>query len=125
MSIISRKDRLADDKINTIEEMYSHSENKLWESNPMKALIFEGTERRKKLNFWARFIITFIITLTFIFLIWLLFFGALPAESRDLVNILMGAYVAVLSKVTDYWFKEKDDPEHKEMEQLEKVSLDE
>ena len=29
---------------------------------------------------------------------------------------MVGAYVAVLAKSTDYWFKEKDDPEHKEME---------
>jgi hypothetical protein len=30
------------------------------------------------------------------------------------VNILVGAFVAVLAKSTDYWFKDKDDPEHKE-----------
>jgi hypothetical protein len=35
---------------------------------------------------------------------------------------LTGAYVAVLAKSTDYWFKEKDDPEHKEMEQFEKLN---
>ena len=29
---------------------------------------------------------------------------------------MVGAYVAVLAKSTDYWFKEKDDPEHKETE---------
>ena len=27
---------------------------------------------------------------------------------------MVGAYVAVLGKATDYWFKDKDDPEHKE-----------
>ena len=57
---------------------------------------------------------------TFLILVWLLFFATLPDESRDLLNILMGAYVAVLGKSTDYWFKEKDDPEHKETEQFEK-----
>ena len=45
---------------------------------------------------------------------WLLFYGALPQESRDLINIMVGAYVAVLAKATDYWFKDKDDPEHAE-----------
>ena len=116
MAILSRKNRADDDKINTIEEMYSDSEEKVWESDPMKALVFEGTERRKKLNFWSRFIITLIIVLTFLFLVWLLFFGILPEESRDLINIMVGAYVAVLAKATDYWFKQKDEPEHKQTE---------
>ena len=40
----------------------------------------------------------------------------LPQASRDLINIMVGAYVAVLAKATDYWFKDKDDPEHKETE---------
>ena len=40
----------------------------------------------------------------------------MPQASRDLINIMVGAYVAVLAKSTDYWFKEKDDPEHKETE---------
>ena len=37
----------------------------------------------------------------------------LPQASRDLINIMVGAYVAVLAKSTDYWFKDKDDPEHR------------
>ena len=116
MTISTKKKRLGDGKINTIEEMIDDTEEKVWESDPMKALIFEGTERRKKLNFWSRFIITLIIVLTFLFLVWLLFFGSLPEESRDLINIMVGAYVAVLAKATDYWFKDKDDPEQKEGE---------
>ena len=120
MAIPSKKDRPGDGKINTVNEMIHDSEEKLWEGDPMKALIYEGTERRKKMNFWSRFIITMFIVITFLILIWLLFFAILPEESRDLLNILMGAYVAVLGKSTDYWFKEKDDPEHKEMEQFEK-----
>ena len=47
-------------------------------------------------------------------IIFVLFFIELPGASRDLINIMVGAYVAVLAKTTDYWFKEKDDPEHKE-----------
>jgi hypothetical protein len=122
MAIPSKKDRPGDGKINTIDEMIHDSEEKLWEGDPMKALIYEGTERRKKMNFWSRFIITMFIVITFLILIWLLFFAILPEESRDLINILTGAYVAVLAKSTDYWFKEKDDPEHKEMEQFEKLN---
>ena len=108
--------RLGDGKINTSAEMIDAEEEKLWESNPMEALRHERIETRKKLNWWARFSLSMIIVMTFLFLIWLLFFGALPAESRDLINIMVGAYVAVLAKATDYWFKDKDDPEQKEGE---------
>ena len=78
----------------------------------------KAIESRKKMNFMARFFLSVTILGTFIFLIWLLFFTELKADSRDLVNILIGAYVAVLAKSTDYWFKDKDDPEHKETEVL-------
>ena len=110
------KQRLGDGKINTSFEMIENLEEKLWETNPMEALIYEKIETRKKLNWWARFSLSMIIVFTFLFLVWLLFFGALPAESRDLINIMVGAYVAVLAKATDYWFKDKDDPEQKEGE---------
>jgi len=110
------KQRLGDGKINTSFEMIEDQEEKLWESNPMEALRHERIETRKKLNWWARFSLSMIIVMTFLFLVWLLFFGALPAESRDLINIMVGAYVAVLAKATDYWFKDKDDPEQKEGE---------
>ena len=112
------KQRLGDGKINTSFEMIEDQEEKLWETNPMEALRYEKIETRKKLNWWARFSLSMIIVFTFLFLIWLLFFGALPAESRDLINIMVGAYVAVLAKATDYWFKDKDDPEHKEGEAI-------
>ena len=110
------KQRLGDGKINTGIEMIEDQEEKLWETNPMEALRYEKIETRKKLNWWARFTLSMIIVMTFLFLVWLLFFGALPAESRDLINIMVGAYVAVLAKATDYWFKDKDDPEQKEGE---------
>ena len=110
------KDRLGDGKINTGIEMIHEQEEKLWETNPMEALRYEKIETRKKLNWWARFLLSMIIVTTFLFLIWLLFYGELPQASRDLVNIMVGAYVAVLAKATDYWFKDKDDPEHKEGE---------
>ena len=87
MAIPSKKDRRGDGKINTTNEMIHDSEEKLWEGDPMKALIYEGTERRKKLNFWSRFIITMFDDATFLILVWLLFFATLPDESRDLLNI--------------------------------------
>jgi len=110
--------RLGDGKINTSLEMIEEQEEKLWESNPMEALRYEKIETRKKLNWWARFSLSMIIVMTFLFLIWLLFYGELPAASRDLINIMVGAYVAVLAKATDYWFKDKDDPEQKEGEAI-------
>ena len=110
------RQRLGDGKINTGIEMIEEQEEKLWETNPMEALRYEKIETRKKLNWWARFTLSMIIVTTFLFLIWLLFYGELPAASRDLINIMVGAYVAVLAKATDYWFKDKDDPEQKEGE---------
>ena len=112
------RQRLGDGKINTGIEMINAEEEKLWDTNPMEALRYEKIETRKKLNWWARFSLSLIIVTTFLFLIWLLFYGALPQESRDLVNIMVGAYVAVLAKATDYWFKDKDDPEQKESENI-------
>ena len=108
--------RLGDGKINSSVEMIEDQEEKLWEQNPMEALRYEKIETRKKLNWWARFSLSMIIVMTFLFLIWLLFYGELPTASRDLINIMVGAYVAVLAKATDYWFKDKDDPEQKEGE---------
>jgi hypothetical protein len=71
-------------------------------------------ENRKLLNFWARFIISISNAVTFLALLWLLFYADVKESSRDLVNILVGAYVAVLAKSTDYWFKDKRDVEHDE-----------
>ena len=73
-------------------------------------------ENRKLLNFWARFSISLGNGLTFLILLYLLFFADVQETSRDLINILVGAYVAVLAKSTDYWFKDKSDPEHAEAE---------
>ena len=88
------------------------------EAKQIKVTGSKAIESRKKMNFMARFFLSVTILGTFIFLIGLLFFTELKADSRDLVNILIGAYVAVLAKSTDYWFKDKDDPEHKETEVL-------
>ena len=114
----AREARAGDGKVNTTSEMVIASEEALWEKNPVEALKYEKIETRKKLNWWARFSLSLIIVFTFLFLIWLLFFGILPAESRDLINIMVGAYVAVLAKSTDYWFKEKEDAENQESREL-------
>ena len=71
-------------------------------------------ENRKLLNFWARYTIAVANAFTFLVLLWLLFFAEVKETSRDLVNILVGTYVAVLVKITDYFFREKKDAEHEE-----------
>ena len=78
-------------------------------------------EKRKKWNFVARFFLSGVIFFVFFVLLYVLFYGELVTDTyRDIINILIGTYVAVLTKTTDYWFKEKDDPEHKESETLQK-----
>ena len=76
----------------------------------------DALENRKLLNFWSRFIISVANAITFLILLWLLFYAEVKESSRDLVNILVGTYVAVLVKITEYWFREKHDPEHAEAE---------
>ena len=76
-------------------------------------------EKRKTKNWWARISLSWAIVGTFLILIGLLFFTTGTTENHmQLINILVGAYVAVLAKSTDYWFKEKEDPEHKESQDL-------
>ena len=72
-------------------------------------------EKRKKWNFIARFSLSGVIFFVFFVLLYVLFYGELVTDTyRDIINILIGTYVAILTKTTDYWFKDKDDPEHKE-----------
>ena len=78
----------------------------------------EPIEKRKKWNFVARFIISGVVFSIFFILIYVLFFENVKDTYRDLINILIGTYVAVLTKTADYWFKEKDYPEHKESQTL-------
>ena len=78
-------------------------------------------EKRKRWNFIARFTLSGVIFFVFFVLLYVLFYGTLVTDTyRDIVNILIGTYVAVLTKTADYWFKDKDDPEHKESETLQK-----
>ena len=73
-----------------------------------------AVENRKLLNFWARYTFAVANAFTFLVLLWLLFFAEVKETSRDLGNILVGTYVAVLVKITDYFFREKKDAEHEE-----------
>ena len=108
---------LGDGIIDTPEEILEHSEQQIWKDSPMQAFSIEKVEKRKVMNFYARTFFTTTVLGVFIFLIYLLFFTELKSDSRDLVNILLGTFVAVLTKTMDYWFKDKDDPETKESDQ--------
>ena len=65
-------------------------------------------ENRKLLHFWARFIISIAQSITFVCLVALLFFAEIPQASRDLVNILIGAFVGGLNSSLSYFFKTSD-----------------
>ena len=84
----------------------------------------QAIENRKKLNFWARFALSLVVFGAFFVLMYLLFFQEVGETYRDIVNILIGTYVAVLTKTADYWFKDKDDPEHKESAALNNTNGD-
>ena len=114
----AREKRESDGKVNTSVEMINASEEALWEKNPVEALKYERIETRKKMNWTARFTLSLITSGTFLILLYLLFFTDLKESHRDLINILVGAYVGVLAKSTDYWFKDKEDAEDKESQQL-------
>ena len=115
---IIKKSKQSNSKVNTAKEMINASEEALWGKNPVEALKFERIETRKKMNWVARFTLSLITSGTFLILLYLLFFSDLKDGHRDLINILVGAYVGVLAKSTDYWFKDKDDAEDKESQQL-------
>jgi hypothetical protein len=113
-----KKSKQSDSKVNTAKEMINASKEALWGKSPVEALKFERIERRKRMNWLARFSLSLITAGTFLILLYLLFFSDLKDGHRDLINILVGAYVGVLAKSTDYWFKDKDDAEDKESQQL-------
>ena len=90
------------------------------ESDMKKEEQSKSIETRKKLNFYARFVLSLVVFGTFLLLLYLLFFQEVGTTYRDIVNILVGSFVAILTKTADYWFKDKDDPEHKESEAISK-----
>lgn len=56
---------------------------------------------------WMQFCISLLIFGCFIWIIWLLFHPTLKLEGsfRDLLNIIIGTFLASFGKVTDFWFK--------------------
>ena len=61
---------------------------------------------------WMRFILTTIMFGSFFWVVWLLFTDlfTLDDKFRDLLNIIIGAFLASFSKIVDFWFnKDKKD----------------
>ena len=54
---------------------------------------------------WMQFTISVAIFGLFIWIIWLLFHGTLDDKFRDLMNIIVGGFLASFGKVVDFWFK--------------------
>ena len=47
----------------------------------------KSIENRKKLNFWARFVLSLVVFGTFLLLLYLLFFQEVGDTYRDIVNL--------------------------------------
>tara|TARA_B100001123_G_C14843193_1_gene840949 strand:- start:284 stop:550 length:267 start_codon:yes stop_codon:yes gene_type:complete len=56
---------------------------------------------------WMQFTISLLMFGTFSWIIWLLFHPTLDLEDnfRDLLNIIVGTFLASFGKVVDFWFK--------------------
>ena len=54
---------------------------------------------------WMQFAITVSVFGLFVWIIWLLFHGTLDDKFRDLMNIIVGGFLASFGKVVDVWFK--------------------
>lgn len=57
---------------------------------------------------WMQFIISILMFALFTWVLWLLFHPTLQLDEkhRDLLNILLGGFIAMFGKVIDFWFKQ-------------------
>ena len=54
---------------------------------------------------WMQFSITTAMFGLFVWIIYLLFHATLADNFRDLLNIIVGGFLASFGKVVDFWFK--------------------
>ena len=54
---------------------------------------------------WMQFTITAAMFGLFVWIIYLLFHETLDEKFRDLLNIIVGGFLASFGKVVDFWFK--------------------
>tara|TARA_B100000959_G_scaffold275613_1_gene329234 strand:+ start:985 stop:1371 length:387 start_codon:yes stop_codon:yes gene_type:complete len=69
----------------------------------------ELEESRKRRQFVARFTLSLTQIGIFIMIITILFFFQITDAFRDLLNILIGGFLATFTKISDYWFKADSD----------------
>ena len=62
----------------------------------------QAVEVRKRRAQWSRISLSWAIVGTFIFLVYLLFFADIKEDSKDLVNILVGAFIFAVSFRRDW-----------------------
>ena len=60
-----------------------------------------------------RLIIRAIFTATlmaiFVYILWLLFHKEIQSGHRDILNVIIGSFLGILIKSTDFWFKRDDE----------------
>ena len=66
----------------------------------------DNEERRKLLNFGARFVITICQFCLLILMLILLFYQIVPDSSRDLVSAITGMLVISQKDAVQYWFSQ-------------------
>ena len=54
---------------------------------------------------WMQFTITASMFGLFVWIIWLLFHSTLDPQFRDLLDIIVGGFLASFGKVIDFWFR--------------------
>ena len=74
---------------------------------PAELIVHESEleERTRTRQFAARLTISLITISIFIIVVILLFFFEISDSFRDLLNILIGGFLATFTKISDYWFK--------------------
>ena len=66
----------------------------------------DNEERRKLLNFGARFLITICQFCLLVLMLILLFYQIVPDSSRDLVSAITGMLVISQKDAVQYWFSQ-------------------
>ena len=72
----------------------------------------QGVNNKNRLAMWLRTALTLFVFGMFCQIIYLLFHPTLELDEqfRDLLNIIIGAFLASFSKIVDFWFnKDKKD----------------
>ena len=66
-------------------------------------------------RFWARFLIAAFAMSIFLYIVFTMLRSSveLPSSSKDLLNILIGAFIPTLSGIAKFYFDSGDDMEHK------------